>query len=104
MAADVDVVAEVEQIVEGEGVFADIVLANVDLEALAALLELREARLALNADGHDAAGDGDSDGGRGGLELSGFGGVVGTPDFGDAVVPGALGGARRWTQRGGLCQ
>ena len=62
MAADADVVAEVEQLVEGEGGLADVVFADVDLEALAALLELREAGFALDADGHDAAGDGDFDG------------------------------------------
>ena len=64
MAADADVVAEVEELVEGEGVFADVVLADVDLEALAALLKLRESGLALDADGHDASGDGDVDGCR----------------------------------------
>ena len=46
MAADTDVVAEVEEFVECEGVFAGIVFADVDLEALAALLELREAGFA----------------------------------------------------------
>ena len=60
-AADADVVAEVEELVEVEEVFADVVLADVDLEALAVLLELREAGLALDADGHDAAGDGGLD-------------------------------------------
>ena len=59
VAADADVVAEVEELVEGEDVFADVVFADVDLEALAVLLELREAGFALDADGHDAAGDGD---------------------------------------------
>src|ERR1700721_765317 len=62
VAADADVVAEVEEFVEGEGGVADVVLADVDLEALAALLELREAGLALDADGHDASGEGDVDG------------------------------------------
>ena len=57
MADDADVVAEVEELVEGEGVFADVVFADVDLHALAALLELGEAGLALDADGHDASGD-----------------------------------------------
>ena len=61
VAADADVIAEVEELVEGEGVLADVVFADVDLEALAALLELREAGLALNADGHDASGDRDVD-------------------------------------------
>ena len=60
-AADADVVAEVEELVEVEEVFADVVFADVDLEALAVLLELREAGFALDADGHDAAGDGGFD-------------------------------------------
>ena len=57
MTANADMVAEVEELVEGEGVFADVVFANVDLEALAAPLDLREAGFALDANGHDAAGD-----------------------------------------------
>ena len=71
MAGDADVVAEVEEFVEGEGGFADVVLADVELEALAALLELREAGFALDADGHDAAGDG----GLGGDSFKIFGGA-----------------------------
>jgi hypothetical protein len=58
VAADADVVAEVEELVEGEGVFADVIFADVDLEALAVLLDLGEAGFALDADSHDAAGDG----------------------------------------------
>ena len=58
VAADADVVAEVEELVEVEEVFTDVVLADVDLEALAVLLDLGEAGFALDADGHDAAGDG----------------------------------------------
>ncbi len=85
MAADADVVAEVEELVEGEGVFADVVLADVDLEALAALLELREAGLALDADGHDAAGDRDLDGMGRGFELFGGEAVVGGAQLGDGV-------------------
>ena len=57
VAGDADVVAEVEQLVEREALFADGVEADVDLQALAALLQGGEARLALRADGHDAAGD-----------------------------------------------
>ncbi len=45
VAADANVVAEVRELVEGEEVFADVVFADVDLEALAALLELGEGRL-----------------------------------------------------------
>ncbi len=94
VAADADVVAEVEELVEGEGVFtllggaAYVVLADVDLEALAALLELREAGFALGADGHDAAGDGDFD--AGGFELLAGdgrgGGVVFLLEPGDEVA------------------
>ena len=59
VAAHADVVAEIEEFVEREDVLADVVLADVDLQALAALLQVREAGLALQADGHDAAGDGE---------------------------------------------
>ena len=59
VAANADVIAEVEQLVESEVVLADVVLADVDLEALAALLELSESGLALDPDGHDAACDRD---------------------------------------------
>src|ERR1700734_440855 len=58
VAADADVVTEVEELVEVEEVFADVVFADVDLEALAVLLDLGEAGFTLDADGHDAAGDG----------------------------------------------
>ena len=61
IAANADVVAEVEELIEVEEGFADVVLADVDLEALAVLLDLREAGFALDADGHDAAGDGGFD-------------------------------------------
>jgi len=57
VAADADVVAEVEELIEVEEVFADVVFADVDLEALAVLLDLGESCFALDADGHDAAGD-----------------------------------------------
>ena len=86
VAVDADVVAEVEEFVERKGEFADGVFADVDLEALTALLELGEAGLALGADGHDAAGDGDVDGLRFGeseVELLGWGVVVGGADLGD---------------------
>ena len=59
VAGDADVVAHVEELVEGKGLVADSVLADVDLQALAALLERGEAGLALGADGHDASRDGD---------------------------------------------
>ena len=61
IAGDSDVVAEVEQFIEFEGLVADCVFANVDLQAHAVLLELRESRLALGADRHDASGDYDVD-------------------------------------------
>ncbi len=99
-AADADVVAEVEEFVEGEGVVADVVLADVDLEALAALLELGEAGFALDADGHDAAGDGDADGGRDGVELFGGEGVVGGAELGDGVGGVVAVGVGREAERG----
>ena len=88
VADDADVVAEVEELVQGEGVFADVVLADVDLHALAALLELGEARLALDADGHDAPGDADGDGRSVGFELLGRGVVEGGAELGDGVSGG----------------
>ena len=45
VAADADVVAEVEELVEGEGLLADVVFADVDLEALAVLLDLAKPAL-----------------------------------------------------------
>jgi hypothetical protein len=58
IAAGADVVAEVEEFIEREALLADGVEADVDLEALAVLLESGEAGLALCADGHDAPGNG----------------------------------------------
>ena len=83
IAGDADVVAEVEELVEREALLADGVEADVNLQALAALLQRGEARLALGADGHDAAGDGD--GCAVGLELFGGGAVPLGADFGDTV-------------------
>jgi hypothetical protein len=82
------VVAEVEELVKGEGVFADVVLADVDLEALATLLELRESGFALDANGHDSAGDRNLDGCGGGFELFGGKGVVGSAQLGNGVGGG----------------
>jgi len=93
VAADADVIAEVEELVEGEGVFADVVLADVDLEALATLLKLGEAGFALDADGHDASGDGDVDGV--GFELLCGEGVVGAAQLRDGVAEGVAVGIRR---------
>ncbi len=61
IALHADVVAEVEQLVEREALFADEVELDVDLQLLAALLEMGESGLALQADGHDASGDADVD-------------------------------------------
>src|ERR1700722_1178252 len=58
VAAHTDVVAEIEQPVELEHCLADVVLADVNLQPLPSLLQLRESCLALYADGHDAPGDG----------------------------------------------
>ena len=58
IAGDADVIAQVEQLVELKALFADRVETHIDLQALAALLQLRKASLALCADGHDASGDG----------------------------------------------
>ncbi len=94
MAADADVVAQVEELVQRERVFADVVLADVDLEALATLLELRESGFPLNTDRHDAAGDADVDGCWGGFELFGGEGVVGGAELGDGVGGGVAVGIR----------
>jgi len=83
VAGDSDVVAEVEEFIELEGLVADSVFANVDLEADAVLLELRESRLALGADSHDASGDGDVD--ALGFELLGRSVVAGAAEVGDRV-------------------
>ena len=85
MAAYADVVAKVEELIEGEGIFANVVLANVDLKALASLLELREPRLALDSDGHNAASDRDLNGMGRGFELFGGKAVVGGAKFGNGV-------------------
>jgi hypothetical protein len=93
MAADTDVVAEIEKLVEGKCVFADVVLANVDLEALAALLELREPGLSLDANGHDAAGDADADGV--GVKLFSSEAVVGGAKLGNGMAGGVAVGVGR---------
>ncbi len=61
VAAQADVVAQVEQFVEREEVFAHIVFAHIHLHALPALLQLRKTGFTLNADCHDAPGDGGFD-------------------------------------------
>ena len=61
ISADADVVAEVEQLVEFESLFADGIFLHVNLQLLAALLKVRESGLAHEADRHDASGDADVD-------------------------------------------
>ena len=93
-ALDADVVAEVEELVHLEGALADVILAHVDLQAHAALLQLREAGLALQADGHDAAGDRDLHRDVG-LELGARDVVEGSADLGDGVAGGVGAGIAR---------
>ena len=59
VSADADVVAEVEQFVELESLVADGIFLDVDLQPLAALLQVGESGLAHEADRHDASGDAD---------------------------------------------
>ena len=70
VAGDADVVAEVEQLIKCESLFADRIEANVDLQPLTTLLQGRKARLALLANGHDSPGDGH----RNAIGLQFFGG------------------------------
>ena len=83
IAGDADVVAEVEEFVEREALFADGVEADVNLQTLATLLERGESRFALGADGHDAAGDGDRS--AIGFEIFGGGRVPLDADLGNGV-------------------
>ncbi len=57
ISADADVVAQVEQFPEFESRLADRVFLDVDLETLAAALQVRETGFAHQADGHDASGN-----------------------------------------------
>ncbi len=57
IAAHADVVAEIEQLVQGETFFAHEVELHVDLQPLAALLQVGKAGLALETYRHDASGD-----------------------------------------------
>ena len=57
IAAHANVVAQVKQLVKGKTFFADEVQLHVDLQPLAALLEMRKAGLALQANRDDAPGD-----------------------------------------------
>ena len=58
VARDADVVAQVEQLVECEGLFADRVKPHIDLQPRALLLQRGKAGLALGANSHDAPGHG----------------------------------------------
>ncbi len=102
IAGDADVVAEVEQLVKLKGLLAYCVEPHIDLEPLAALLELREAGLALGADGHDASGDGDID--ALGLELLGGPAVELRAQRGDLMRGAVMIGIGGVTQRGDLLQ
>ncbi len=104
MAADADVIAEVEEFVKREGFVAGVVFADVDLEAFATLLELRESCLALDTDSHDAAGDGDGDGRGGGFELLGGEVVVGGAELGDGVGEGVAVGVGGVAEGGDLLE
>ena len=53
ISAGADVVAEVEQLIEFKSLFADRVFLHINLEPLAVLLQMREPRLAHEANGHD---------------------------------------------------
>jgi hypothetical protein len=55
---DADVVADVEELVEFPELIADGILLDVDLKFLAALLKMREAGFAHQADGDEASGNG----------------------------------------------
>ena len=61
VAFDADQVAQIEELIERIFLFADRILANVDLELLAILHQMREAGLAHAANGHNAPGDADLD-------------------------------------------
>src|SRR5207302_4813735 len=52
-----DVVAQVEQLIERKPLFADEVELHIDLELLSALLQVREAGLALQAQRDNASGN-----------------------------------------------
>ena len=87
IAGDADVVAEVEQLVKLKCLLAYGIEPNVDLQPLAALLELRKTGLALGTDGHDASGDGYLR--AFGLQLLAGRAVIERAQYGD-VVSGAV--------------
>ena len=57
VAGNPDVIPQVEQFVELEALIPDRIQTNVDLQALAALLQLSKAGLTLRADGHETPGN-----------------------------------------------
>ncbi len=81
-----DVIAEIEQLEQLELLFADIVELDVELQARAVLLQVREAGLALAADGHEASGDRDV--GAVGLKLCGGRAGIARQDLGHGVGGG----------------
>ena len=83
IAGHSDVIAEVEEFVQLEGLITHGVLAYVNLQTRAVLLELRESCLALGTDGHDPASYGDADALH--FELFGCCAVVCFPKLGNEV-------------------
>src|SRR5664279_3858249 len=61
VSLDADVVTQVEQFVELEPLFADEVELDINLQPLAALLEMRESGLTHETDRHDSTRDADVD-------------------------------------------
>src|SRR5579864_4372117 len=55
ISADTDVVAQVEQLIELESLFAHGIFLYVNLQALAILLQVGKSRFAHQADGHDSS-------------------------------------------------
>ena len=102
IAGDADVVAEVEQLVKLKCLLADGIEPNVDLQPLAALLQLRKAGLALSTDGHDASGDGYL--GAFGLKLLAGRSVIERAQYGDVVGGAVVIGVSGMTQGCDLLQ
>src|SRR5580698_7305076 len=102
IALDANVIAEVEQLVEQEIFFADIIFADVNLQALAVLLQVRESRLALAANGHDASCNRDFD--AVGLELFRRGFTMLRPDLRNGVRRDVLIGIGLLSKSGDLVQ
>ena len=61
VAADADVIADVEKPVEIEALVSHGIFFHVNLQALSALLQVGEAGFPQQADGHDASGDANVD-------------------------------------------